>query len=90
MCSNNVSIMDAIKTCHKMEKAFQSMRFDYSINPYLGYWYAEEQLYILKDFMVDAYYFVKANSPYDAVEKVLKRVDETMKAGQFLDEEDQE
>jgi hypothetical protein len=30
-----------------MEKAFQNMKFDYSINPYLGYWYAEEQLYIL-------------------------------------------
>ena len=90
MCPNNVSIMDAIETCHKMEKAFQSMRFDYSINPYLGYWYAEEQLYILKDCMVDAYYFVKANSPYDAVEKVLKRVDEMMKAGQFLDKGEQE
>ena len=37
-----------------------------------------------------AYYFVKANSPYDAVGKVLKRVDEAMKAGQFVDEGEQE
>ena len=87
MTQTYVSIMDKIKRVHDMKKALPCMEFDYSINPYLGFWYAEERLYLLHDCMVDAYYFVEADSPYKAVEKVLKRVDEALHAGEPVNEE---
>lgn len=37
--------------------------------------------------MVGAYYFVEADSPYKAVEKVMKRVDEALHAGEQVNEE---
>lgn len=79
-----ISIMDKIKRTHAMKNALPCMEFDYSINPYLGVWYAEERLYLLHDCMVDAYYFVEAGSPYEAVEKVLRRVEEAKHAGEMV------
>lgn len=87
MAQSYVSVMDKIKRVHNMKNALPCMEFDYSINPYLGFWYAEERLYLLCDSMVDAYYFVEADSPYKAVEAVLKRVDEALHAGETVYEE---
>lgn len=87
MAQNYISIMDKIDRCHKMKNALPCMEFDFSINPYLGYWYAEERLYILFDCMVQAYYFEIAGSPAEAIENVLKRVEEAEHAGEFVPEE---
>lgn len=87
MAQTYVSITDKIKRIHAMKTALPCIEFDYSINPYLGFYYAEDRLYLLRDCMVDAYYFVEADSPYKAVEKVLKRVDEAMHAGEQVYEE---
>ena len=70
-----------------MKNALPCMEFDYSINPYLGYWYAEERLYVLHDCMVDAYYFEVAGSPGEALEKVRKRVEDALHAGEPYQEE---
>ena len=87
MTQTYVSIMDKIKRVHQMKNALPCMEFDYSINPYLGFWYAEDRLYLIYDCMVGAYYFVEADSPYKAVEKVMKRVDEALHAGEREDGE---
>lgn len=86
MTQKYISIMDIIKRSHDMFKALPCMKFDYSINNYLGYWYAEERLYIVHDCMIDAYYFEIANSPADAIEKVLNRNEEAQHAGEWVDE----
>ena len=86
MAQKYISIMDKIKRCHSMKNALPCMEFDYSIDHYLGFWYAEERLYVLHDCMVDAYYFEIANSPKDAIEKVHQRYDEAMKAGSYVEE----
>lgn len=86
MTQKYISIMDIIKRSHDMFNALPCMKFDYSINHYLGYWYAEEQLYIVHDCMIDAYYFEIANSPADAIEKVLNRNEEAQHAGEWVDE----
>jgi hypothetical protein len=86
MTQKYISIMDKIDRSHKMFNALPCMEFDYSINPYLGYWYAEERLYILQDCMVNAYYFIEAGSPKEAIEKVLKKVEEAEHAGEWVEE----
>ena len=75
--------MEKIDTCHKMKNALPCMEFNFSINPYFGYWYAEDGLYILVDCMVQAYYFELARSPAEAIEKVLKRIEDANHAGEF-------
>lgn len=87
MAQEYISIMDKIKRAHQMKNALPCMEFDYSINPYLGYWYAEDGLYVLQDCMVDAYYFIEARNPKEAIEKVLKRVEEADHAGEWVEEE---
>ena len=77
-----VSVMEKIERVHALKNALPCFEFDFSFNPYLGFWYAEEGLYFLCDYMVDAYYFVDARSPHKAIEKVLKRVDEALHAGE--------
>lgn len=86
MAQKYISIMDKIKRSHAMLNALPCMEFDYSINPFLGYWYAEDRLYVLNDCMVDAYYFIEANSPEDAIKKVLERVEEAERAGEWVEE----
>lgn len=88
MAQEYISITDKIKRLYEMLNAFPYMEFDYSINPYLGYWYAEDRLYVLNDCMVDAYYFIEANSPGDAIGKVLRRVREAEYAGEWVEEEE--
>lgn len=46
-----IPYMEVIKRCHRMEDALPCIEFDYSINPCLGYWYAEERC--LKDLVSD-------------------------------------
>lgn len=87
MAQEYISIMEKIKRAHAMKNALPCMEFNYDINPYLGYWYAEERLYIVRDCMVDAVYFQIADSPKDAIEKILKRIDEANHAGEWVQEE---
>lgn len=87
MAQEYISIMDKIDRAHKMKNALPCMEFQYDINPYLGYWYAEDRLYVLNDCMVDAYYFIEAGSPAEAVEKVIRRVEEAEHAGEWVPEE---
>ena len=82
-----VSVMEKIERVHALKNALPCFEFDFSINPYFGFWYAEEGLYLIRDCMVDAYYFVEARSPHKAIEKVLKRVDEALHAGEPQHEE---
>ena len=84
-----IPFMEAVKRFHKMKDALSGIVFDYSINPYLGYWYAEERLYILHDCMVDAYYFETARSPHEAIEKVLKRIEDANHAGEMVVSDDE-
>ena len=86
MAQNYISISEKIKRIHKMFTALPALEFDYSVNDYYGYWYAEDRLYLICDCMVQAYYFVEANSPKEAVDKVLKRHEEAMHAGEWVDE----
>lgn len=87
MVQNYISIMDKIKRVHAIKNALPCMEFNYSVNPYLGYWYAEERLYVIQDCMVECYYFIEAGSPKEAIEKILKRVDEAEHAGEWVEEE---
>ena len=87
MAQEYVSVMDKIKRVHALKNALPCMEFNYSVNPHLGYWYAEERLYVIQDCMVEAYYFIEANSPKDAIEKILRRVEEAEHAGEFVTEE---
>ena len=86
MSQNYVSISDKIKRTHAMKNALPCMEFKFDINPYLGYWYAEERLYLIVDCMVDCYYFIEANSPYDAIAKILKRHEEAEHTGEYVPE----
>ena len=70
-----ISIMNMISTSHRMVDAVNSMVFDHSINPNIGFWYAEARLYVLKDDRTDAIYFEEAWSPKQAVDNVLKRLE---------------
>lgn len=51
------------------------------------WYYAEDRLYIIKDVMVDGFYFYEASSPGKALEMHRQRWDEAMKAGSWVDEE---
>lgn len=84
MAQKYIPFMEVIKRCQQMKDALPCIEFNYSINPYLGYWYAEERLYILHDCMMDAYYFETAGNPHEAIEKVNKRWDEAMHAGEMV------
>lgn len=87
MAQEYISIPEKIKRCHAMKNALPCMDFDYSINDYLGFWYAEDRLYVLHDSMIDAYFFEIANSPADAIAKVERRWSEAQQAGKWVDEE---
>lgn len=86
MSQKYISFMDTIKRIHAMKNALSCIEFKYDINPYLGYWYAEDRLYLIIDCMVDCYYFIEANSPYDAIAKILKRHEEAEHAGEIVPE----
>lgn len=84
-----IPFMESVKRCHRMQDALSGIVFDYSCDPYLGYWYAEENLYILHDSMVDAYYFETARSPHEAVELVRARWDVAIHAGEMVVSDDE-
>lgn len=90
MTQKYISIMETINRCHKMKNALPCIDFDYSINPYLGYWYAEERLYVIHDCMVNAYFFEIAGSPGEAIERIKKRWEDAQHAGEYVPEEVEE
>ena len=87
MAQKYIPVMERIKRAHDMKNVLPCIKFNYSINPYLGFWYAEDKLYIVHDCMVDAIYFQIANSPLDAIEKIIKRIEDANNAGSFVEEE---
>ena len=89
MAQEYVGISEMIKRSHALFNALPCMEFDYSLDNWLGVWYAEERLYIVHDPMIDAYYFIKANSPKDAIDKVNKRCEEASNAGKYVDESEE-
>ena len=79
----NDCYMNKVKKIHSVYKLLLEIEFDYNLDPYYGIWYAEEQLYIVKDCMVDAVYFVIARNPHGAIKKVKDRIEEAMHAGEY-------
>lgn len=57
-----------------------------SASYYLWY-YAQDQLYIIKDVMIDCCWFIKARSPYKALKMILDCIEEAEHAGEFVQEE---
>lgn len=72
---NYISISDIIKYSHRMHDASNCMVFDHSYHSKIGYWYAENRLYVLKDDRTGAIYFEEAWSPKQAVDNVVKRLE---------------
>lgn len=83
------SYMDLVKRAHAMHNALAFIDLDYNIDPYFGVWYAEEQLYIIRDCMTDAYYFVLARNPRGAIGKVKERIEMAESAGKMCLEVEQ-
>ncbi len=78
---------------HTLFELKNDMRFhpfsDVGIDePWYDYYYAEDRLYIVRDVMMDQYWFVEASSPGDALYKFKETLQEMMNAGKMVDEEE--
>lgn len=60
------NIFDAIKNHEVYWRDFHEVGMD---EPYYDYYYAEDELYIIRDRIGETYYFVKARSPEQAMGK---------------------
>ena len=78
-----------IDVAHNFKNAFEGIMFDHSIDPYLGFFYAENRLYLIRDGLTDAYWFIEASSPREAIAKVLKRMDDAEDAVKFVPEREE-
>ena len=54
---------------------------------YYDYYYAEDCLYIIRDVMMEQYWFVEASSPVKALQKFNEKLHEMMQAGQMVEED---
>ena len=54
---------------------------------YNGFYYAGDRLYVIKDVMIDTYFFVEASSPVSALNKYRRRMEEASNAGNFWQED---
>lgn len=54
---------------------------------YMMYYYAEDRLYVIRDCMLDNYYFVEAGSPGKALEKYRQVMEDAAHAGEWVPEE---
>ena len=55
--------------------------------PYNKYYYAQDELYVITDIMIDTYYFVKAKSPAEAMQKYSDQMEEACHAGEWVTED---
>jgi hypothetical protein len=55
--------------------------------PWYLWFYAECGLYVIRDVMTDQFWFTKANSPMEALEKFKTRMQEAMEAGMYVEED---
>ena len=83
--------MSKIKT---IQKAIEYLLHDitwenYPDVPYLGWYYVEGEQYVIRDAMLDTFFFVRARSPKEAYEKFVKRVGEAFNAGAMVEEEEE-
>ena len=62
--------MRAISTIHDMFNLLGNMVFDYSDDDTYGTWYAESRLYVVHNANTGANWFVKADSPKDAIRRI--------------------
>lgn len=53
---------------------------------YYGYYYAEHELYVIRDAMTDQLSFVNAKSPKEAFLKFKQRIEEAQSAGGWTDD----
>ena len=58
---------------------FQDIQID---EPYFAYYYAEDNLYVIRDIMTEQYWLVRATSPGEALRKFKIRLYQIIQAGQ--------
>lgn len=51
--------------------------------PYYDWYYAENRLYIIRDRLMEQYWFIQARSPLEALEKFKDRLNDVMTAGRM-------
>lgn len=88
-----IALDDAI---HKAWKAFDSFKNgvilwrdfrEVGIEEYYYDWYyAENRLYVIRDRMIETFRFVEADNPREALEQYKSRLDEVMRAGEWVEE----
>lgn len=52
-----------------------------------AWYYAEDRQFIIRDVMMDTFFFVKARSPKEAYEIYRSRLEEVMRAGAYVEVE---
>ena len=55
---------------------------------YYDYYYAESMLYVIRDRLMNTYYFVEARSPGKALAKYKEHMDDVMKVGAYSGEDE--
>lgn len=88
-----IALDDAI---HKVWKAFDSFKGGAIIwrdfrevgveEYYYDWYYAENRLYIIRDRMIETYCFVEAGNPKEALKLYKDRLDDAMRAGEWVEE----
>lgn len=61
---------------------------NYPNDPSLGWYYVEGEQYVIRDAMLDTFFFVRARSPKEAYEKFVKRLNEAFNAREWMDEDE--
>lgn len=82
------------KSIHDLYHAFKTNDIKWNDFPSIGlsesyylWYYAEKDLYIIRDCMTDMFYLVEARSPVKAFGILAARLDEAMRAGEPCEEE---
>lgn len=82
----------SLQPCEVIQKAMGYLMHgvkwnDYPDDYYHVWYYAEGEIYVIRDVMVDTFAFIEAKSPEEAYEKYMKRWYEAMKAGELEEDE---
>ena len=80
------------KAIHQLYDDIKEIRFNDFLSlgadeHYFDWYYAESGLYIIRDVMIDALYFIEARSPVKALEQLKSRLDEAVKSGSYCPED---
>lgn len=85
--SRDERIHDIFDALRKNEIPFHSFSDVGLEAPYFSYYYAEDELYLIRDEMVQNYWFIRADSPKAAYEVVNHILENASSAGAYVDEE---